>query len=212
VTLPDPDTLLVFIAASLALYIAPGPDMIYVISRSLGLGQRAGLLSCIGIFAGLLTHMAGAVLGLSALLLVWPLAYAVVQWVGVAYLVYLGLRTLSGRGEVQIGDATHGNESTWRLIRQGYLVNLLNPKVALFFLAFLPQFADPVRGPVASQLLALGLLFNLGGIAWMASLALLAGGLGDWLARRRHIWVWQRWLTGLALIGLAAQLAFGARR
>ena len=210
--LPDSATLLIFIAASLALYVSPGPDMIYVLSRSLGQGRRAGLLSCIGIAMGLLTHMTAAVLGLSTLLELWPIAYAAVQWLGVAYLLYLGVRTLMGGRAVALGAGSAARTPAWRLVRQGYLVNLLNPKIALFFLAFLPQFVDPARGPLAPQLLTLGLLFNFGGIVWMASLALLAGGLGDWIAARPRIWAWQRWLTGCALIGLAAQLAISGRR
>lgn len=210
--LPDIDTLLVFAAACLALYLAPGPDMLYIASRSLGQGRRAGLLSCIGIAAGLLVHMTGTALGLSTLLALWPVVYAIVKWLGVAYLFYLGIRTLLARDPVHVDPAATAHDSAWRIVRQGFLVNLLNPKIALFFLAFLPQFVDVARGAFAAQMFFFGLLFNAGGFVWIVLLALGFGSLGDWLARKPHVWTWQRRITGGLLVGLALQLAFSERR
>jgi len=212
VVLPDIDTLLVFAAACLALYLAPGPDMLYIASRSLGQGRRAGLLSCIGIAAGLLVHMTGAALGLSTVLALWPVAYAIVKWLGVAYLFYLGVRTLLARDPVRVDPAAPAHDSAWRIVRQGFLVNLLNPKIALFFLAFLPQFVDVARGAFAAQMFFFGFLFNAGGFVWIVLLALGFGSLGDWLARKPYVWTWQRRITGGLLIGLALQLAISERR
>ena len=209
--LPDTDTLLVFAAACIALYLAPGPDMLYIASRSLQ-GRRAGLLSCLGIASGLLVHMTGAALGLSTLLVLWPLAYAFVKWLGVAYLLYLGVRTFLERSPVHFDPAAPVRDGAWRIVRQGFLVNLLNPKIALFFLAFLPQFVDVARGAFAEQMLFLGLLFNAGGFLWIVLLAFGFGSLGNWLARRPHLWIWQRRITGGLLVGLALQLALSERR
>jgi threonine/homoserine/homoserine lactone efflux protein len=212
VVLPDTDTLLVFAAACVALYLAPGPDMLYIASRSLGQGRRAGLLSCVGIAAGLLVHMTGAALGLSTLLVLWPVAYAIVKWLGVAYLFYLGARTLLARDPVRFDPAAPARDGAWRIVRQGFLVNLLNPKIALFFLAFLPQFVDVARGAFAAQMFFFGLLFNAGGFLWIVLLALGFGSLGQWLARRPGVWTWQRRITGGLLVGLALQLALSERR
>jgi threonine/homoserine/homoserine lactone efflux protein len=211
-TLPDTDALFVFAAACVALYLAPGPDMLYIASRSLGQGRRAGLLSCLGIATGLLVHMTGAALGLSTLLVLWPLAYTIVKWLGVAYLLYLGVRMFLERGEVRFDPAAPVRDSAWRIMRQGFFVNLMNPKIALFFLAFLPQFVDPTRGDFAAQMFFFGLLFNAGGFLWIVALALGFGGLGSWMAQRPQLWTWQRRITGGLLVGLALQLALSERR
>lgn len=207
--MPDTATLSLFIAASIALYISPGPDMLYIASRSLSGGRRAGIISAFGTCTGLFFHTMAAALGLSALLIVWPLAYLVVKWLGVAYLAYLGVRILLDRQGP--GALTQGNRRQpgwWPVFRQGAFVNIMNPKIALFFLAFLPQFADVNAEAFTAQMLFFGFLFTAGGLLWTIFLALLFGGIGDWLNRRPAVWKWQRRFTGTVLLGLAAQLAF----
>jgi len=214
--LPDAATWTLFVAASIALYISPGPDMIFIASRSIGQGTRAGVWSALGINAGLLVHTVFAAFGLTALLAVSPIAYLVIKWMGVAYLVYLGVRTLRDGNGMRIDAATGPRHSAWRVFAQGALTNLLNPKIALFFLAFLPQFAPPeaVSGSAgfAALMVLLGVLFTAGGIPWAIGLAVLFGHLGRRLANRPRFWAWQRRITGTVLIGLAAHIALDSRR
>src|SRR5215210_1917104 len=160
--MPDAHSLLVFMAAALALNVTPGPDMLYVIARSTGEGRRAGIASALGIGAGTFVHIAALALGLSALLAAVPLAYDIIRWAGAAYLIWLGVRAIRYarvRGTSMVPEPA----SIGRIFRQGVITNVLNPKVALFFLAFLPQFVDPARGSPALQILVLGLLFDLSG-------------------------------------------------
>lgn len=204
--MPDPTTLAVFAAACLALYLTPGPDMLYIASRSISGGVRIGICSALGVTAGLLVHMTAAAFGLGAVLLLWPAAFLIVKWIGAAYLLYLGVKILLGPdGPVQVGSTSRS--PGWVAFRQGVLVNVMNPKIAIFFLAFLPQFVDPAVGDPTLQLLILGALFNAGGLAWVLIQALVFGRIGNWLARRPGVMKWQRRFTGTVLIGLAANLA-----
>lgn len=210
--IPDPSTLLLFFSACLALYVAPGPDMLYIASQSLGEGRRAGIVSALGVCSGLLVHTLGAALGLSALLGLSPIAYQLVKGLGVAYLIYLGARILFDHDPAPFGTAAGiPRRGAWHLYRQGALINLLNPKIALFFVAFLPQFVDP-SGPFVFQMLFFGLLFTISGLAWTVFLAVTFGRVGRWLSRHSEIWRWQRRFTGLLLIGLALHLAIADRR
>jgi threonine/homoserine/homoserine lactone efflux protein len=211
--IPDAATFGLFAAASLALYVSPGPDMLYIASRSIGQGRRAGLLSACGTCSGLLAHTTAAALGLTALFSAAPAAFLVIKWLGVAYLLYLGIGVLTGRGHSWsgAGPAVAGADP-WRIYAQGLLVNLLNPKIALFFLAFLPQFAGGAGDAFAARMVLLGALFTAGGLLWTAFLALAFGAAGDWLASRPAVWRWQRRFTGSVLIGLAAHLALSERR
>jgi threonine/homoserine/homoserine lactone efflux protein len=214
--LPDPATWTLFAVASLALYLSPGPDMIYIASRSIGQGTRAGVWSALGVSTGVLVHTVLAAFGLTALLAVSPVAYLVIKWLGIAYLVYLGVRTLLSKDDVPVKTANGNRRSARRLFAQGALTNILNPKIALFFLAFLPQFA-PAGATAASTgfaalMVLLGALFAAGGLAWTLFLAALFGRLGGWLTDRPRFWAWQRRFTGLVLIGLAAHIALDSRR
>src|SRR5919112_3699123 len=151
--MPAPETLAVFALASLALIAFPGPSVFYILARSFAGGRRAGLVSMLGVETGGLIHVAGATLGLSALLASSAVAFGVVKYAGAAYLVWLGISRLRAKEPPELPPMPDG-----RVFRQGVLVNVLNPKTALFFLAFLPQFVDPGAGPVAPQMLVLGTL------------------------------------------------------
>jgi threonine/homoserine/homoserine lactone efflux protein len=155
-TMPDLATLLLFAGSAATLVLIPGPNLIYIVTRSVEAGRRAGLASVMGIEAGTMIHVAAAAFGLSALLASSAVAFEVVKYAGVAYLVYLGVRALRTGGEPEPAAAPAGMRRT---VAEGMLVNVLNPKVSLFFLAFLPQFVDPERGAAATQVLVLGAVF-----------------------------------------------------
>jgi threonine/homoserine/homoserine lactone efflux protein len=207
-----------FLLATLALNLTPGPDMLYVIARSVGQGRRAGVMSALGIGGGTLVHMAALALGLSTLLLSVPVAYDAVKYVGAAYLAYLGVRTLLSRGSMldESGDDVEGEralaqnqEVNYRAIfRQGVITNVLNPKVALFFIAFIPQFVDPANGPIGWQVLLLGLIFNTSGTLVNSGVALIAGLFGDRLRTSKRVSTVQRWFTGTVFVGLAVRLVW----
>jgi threonine/homoserine/homoserine lactone efflux protein len=207
---PDPSTLLLFAGASLALIAVPGPSVIYIVTRSVEQGPRAGLMSMLGVEAGGLVHVAAAAAGLSALLASSATAFTVVKYLGAAYLIYLGVQKLRRRD----GDwrAEPELRSRARLFRQGMLVNVLNPKTAIFFLAFLPQFVDPGGMPVAFQAMVLGLIFVAIAVVSDGAYALLAGTLGERLRRsvafRRRLDA----LSGYIYIGLGATAALGSHR
>ena len=179
--MPELHALLVFAAASLVLIVVPGPGVIYIVTRSLGQGRAAGLVSMLGVEAGNLVHVAAAAIGLSAVLASSAEAFTVVKYAGAAYLLYLGIRALLSRGEDVEAPASRGRR---RLFWQGLVVAALNPKTALFFLAFLPQFMDPSRGSVALQAAVLGALFVALATLSDAAYAVLAGSAGGWLRRR----------------------------
>jgi threonine/homoserine/homoserine lactone efflux protein len=208
---PDANALLLFAGAGLLLNITPGPDILYVLGRSLSQGRSAGVVSALGIGAGCLVHVLAAALGLSALMLAVPGAYDAIRLAGAAYLVWLGLRALrssAGALRVQALAAV----STRRIFWQGALTNALNPKVALFFLAFLPQFAAPERGPLAPQLLLLGAIFTVNGTLVCVAFALAASRLGDWLRSRFAVTRLLDRATGVLFIALGVRLALLGRR
>lgn len=210
-SLPDGSTLLLFMTAALALNVTPGPDMLYVVARSVGEGRASGVISSLGIAAGCLIHTLAVALGLAGLLRAVPIAFEIVKWMGAAYLVWLGVRALRTRGHSS-GHAAVAPASMAAVFRQGMLTNVLNPKVALFFLAFLPQFVDPERGPVAVQIVSLGLLFNVSGTIVNIIVAVLASGAGAWSRRRFGESVVLRRMTGVLFIGLGVRLALLERR
>ena len=205
--MPDSHSLLLFMTAALTLNLTPGPDMLYVATRAAGEGRPAGIVSALGIGAGTLVHIALVALGLSALLRSVPLAYDAVRLAGAAYLVWLGVRALrSGEGGAaapRLAPASLGG-----IFRQGVVTNVLNPKVALFFLAFLPQFVDPARGDAALQIVALGLLFDFSGTLVNVAVALLASGAAARLRADGRAAGWLRRASGVLFIGLGARLAW----
>jgi threonine/homoserine/homoserine lactone efflux protein len=209
--MPDPHSLLVFIAAGLMLNITPGPDVLYIVGRSISQGRVAGIVSALGIATGCLCHLAAAALGLSALMVTLPLAFDAVRYAGAAYLVWLGLRAMASRSsplQVQRADTA----PLGRVFRQGMLTNVLNPKVALFFLAFLPQFTNGARGSLPLQIILLGLLFIANGTMVCILYAIAASRLGDWLRTRYDIATWLNRAIGGLFVGLGLRLALGDRR
>jgi threonine/homoserine/homoserine lactone efflux protein len=207
----ETDGLLLFVLATLTLNVTPGPDMLYVIARAAGQSRSAGVVSALGIAAGLLVHTLLVAGGLAGLLLAAPAAFEVIKYAGTFYLFYLGVRMLTSHRRAEDGPRV-AQRGLGSVFVQGALTNLLNPKVALFFLAFLPQFADGSRGPVAPQILALGLLFNLLGTTVNVVVALAASFAGGRFKSRMGDSAALRWLTGGALIGLGVRLALLERR
>jgi threonine/homoserine/homoserine lactone efflux protein len=205
----DASRLALFLAAAAALLVVPGPAVLYVVTQSIGGGRRAGVASAGGIFTGTLVHVAAATAGLSALLASSELAFDAVKLAGAAYLVVVGVRRLAGREPVELAEAER-RRGLVPLYREGIVVNVLNPKTALFFLAFLPQFVDPSR-PAWRQILALGLLFSILGLASDSAYALVAGTLGDWLRRSAGYARVQRYLSGIVFVALGAVAAFTGR-
>jgi threonine/homoserine/homoserine lactone efflux protein len=183
--MPDAATFALFAAACLAFLVIPGPSVFYIVTRSLVQGRRAGVTSMLGVQAGGLVHVVAAAFGVSALIASSAAAFTVVKYAGAAYLVFLGLRRLLSRsvGEAQLETAPRGPTSTSHLFLHGVVVNVLNPKTALFFLAFLPQFVDPSAGPVTPQMLVLGTMLVSLGVLSDGTYALLAAGAGNRVRR-----------------------------
>jgi threonine/homoserine/homoserine lactone efflux protein len=206
---PDPSHLLLFVGAALLLLVVPGPSVLYVVTQSVSHGRRAGIASVAGITTGTLVHIAAATVGLSALLASSAVAFDVVKYLGAAYLIVIGVRRLAGLERTQ-DERTRGPRNLGRLYRQGIVVNTLNPKTALFFLAFLPQFVDPSRGVAWVQILLLGLLFAMLGFLSDGTWALVAGTLGDRLRRSRRFPGIQRYVSGSVFVGLGAVAALSA--
>jgi threonine/homoserine/homoserine lactone efflux protein len=206
VTLFAPAQLLTFVAAGLLLNVAPGPDLLYIIARSLNQGRRAGVVSALGISAGCLVHTAAAALGISVLLRASPLAYDVLRYAGAAYLIWLGLRALATRATTQSMPAVDG-AALKRVFWQGFATNVLNPKVALFFLAFLPQFADPARGSVALQIAILGSIFIFDGFWVCFGVAHGAAAAGGWIVRKSGAVTALNRASGAVMLGLGLNLA-----
>ena len=199
-------TLGVFAAAAFLLLMTPGPAVLYIVTRSVERGRRAGLISVLGICTGTLAHVAAAALGISALIAASPYAFNVLRYLGAVYLIVLGIRTLTRR-ETAADAVGAPRASLRRIFAQGVIVNLLNPHTALFFFAFLPQFVDPSKGAVPLQIVTLGLLFVLMSAMTDAVWAIGAGTAGDWIRRNRKFARAQRYVTGSALIGLGAVAA-----
>jgi threonine/homoserine/homoserine lactone efflux protein len=205
--IPEPASLALFVLAALALLVVPGPAVLYVVARSIHQGRRAGLASVLGIHVGTLVHIAAATVGLSALIASSAAAFTVVKIAGAVYLVGLGLWTLfSRRPEADV--ALGGERNLRRAFMQGIVVNVLNPKTALFFLAFLPQFVDRDASHPAVQIAVLGILFALLGLLTDSLWAIAAGTAGGVLRRSRRFVRTQRYVTGTVYVGLGVATAF----
>jgi threonine/homoserine/homoserine lactone efflux protein len=209
---PGAGNLGLFISAALVLLLVPGPAVLYIVARSVEQGRFAGFVSDLGIHSATLVHVAAASLGLSAILASSALAFSVVKYAGAAYLIWLGLRKIFGRVEAADASVTVQSHGYARLFRDGFVVNLLNPKTALFFLAFLPQFVEGERGHVAMQIAVLGLLFTVLGFMTDGCYALAAGTAGNWLKRSRGYLKFERYVSGVLFIGLGLTAAFAGNQ
>ena len=206
--MPDASTLLLFVGASLALLAIPGPAVIYVLTRSLDQGRTAGLVSVLGVETGTFAYALAAAVGLTGLIAASEVGFTIVKYAGAAYLVYLGVRKLLSREE--LADAPPAAHS--RLYLNGLLVQLLNPKIAIFFLAFLPQFVDRADGSIALQILLLGTIFTVLAILSDGAYVLLAGVVGGWLRGSRRARRGLAKLSGGIYVGLGVSAALSGSR
>lgn len=204
------ETLLVFAPAALALNLTPGNDMLFCLGQGMRSGARAGVAASFGIAAGGMIHTLAAALGLAALLAAHPGAFEAIRWAGIAYLVFLAVQTFRSPG-LLLAPAAGRQSTPWRAFREAVMVNVLNPKVAVFILAFLPQFVDPARGSTFLQFVLLGLVFNVGGTVANLLVGIFAGRLSGWLAGRARVARAFQMATGGIFLMLAARLAFERR-
>ena len=209
--MPDAGTLLVFGAAALALIVVPGPAVLYIVSQSIDRGRLAGFVSALGIAVGALVHVCAAAVGLSSILVSSATAFNVVKYAGAAYLIAMGVWTIAKRPD----DGGPGRPPSERRLRrrfaQGVVVNVLNPKTALFFFAFLPQFVDPDKGAPALQIGVLGLVFVLLAVTSDSLWALAAGTASERLRGSRRFLSVQRYVSGSVFVGLGALTAVAKR-
>jgi threonine/homoserine/homoserine lactone efflux protein len=207
----DLPTFLTFYTAVLALQLAPGPDMVLLLSRGVGQGRRTAVLTAVGmtLVAGLI-QLPLLALGVTSLIQASPLAFDLLRWAGAAYLIWIGAKLLIGsfRGTHRLARKAAAPISDAAALRQGMINNLTNPKAMVFMLAFLPQFVDPTNGwPVTAQLLFLGAVQKLSGFFVLGGVALGTGTIGDWLSRRPGLIAWQERFAGLIMVGLGLRLA-----
>ena len=210
--MPDPASLIAFAAIALGMVLTPGPNMVYLVSRSISQGRAAGLISLGGVALGFVFYMLCAALGITALVMAVPYAYDTLHIMGALYLLYLAWQALkpNGRSVFQVRDLP--KDSPRRLFAMGFLTNLLNPKIAVMYLSLLPQFIQPGHGSVLAQSLILGTTQIAISISVNAVIALAAGSVAGFLASRPAWLKWQRWLMGTVLAALALRLATEARR
>ena len=203
---------LVFFAAAVLLNVSPGADHVFILGRTLAQGRRAGFLSSWGVGTGAMLHVLAAAFGISAILAASATAFTIVKLAGAAYLIWLGARALWSRHElVPTGAHQLQHASPWAIYRQGMIVDLLNPKVAVFFMAFLPQFVDPLAGHAGLQMIALGAVVIVVGVVWETVLIFGAGALSARLRAQPRIARWINRICGATFIGLGVRLAVERR-
>ncbi|MEP6837540.1 MAG: LysE family translocator [Bradyrhizobium sp.] len=210
--MPHITTLLAFALVSLGIVLTPGPNMIYLISRSLTQGPAAGIVSLGGVALGFLFYMLCAAFGITALLFAVPYAYDALRFAGAAYLLWMAWQALRPGGRSPFQVKTLQVDGPRKLFAMGFVTNLLNPKIAMLYLALLPQFIDPAVGSVLTQSLVLGTIQTVISVGINAVIALTAGSIATFLGTRPTWLLVQRWLMGTVLAGLAVKLAFEARR
>jgi len=205
------DTLVIFFLSCFVLCITPGPSIVYVLSRSVGQGRSAGVYSALGLAAGNLFHAVAAGLGLSFLLVYSPIAFLIVKILGALYLIYLGIRVFFSHQNLLQPQKASSKKKDARIFSQGFLIEVLNPKAALFFISFLPQFVDASKGSPALQMFVLGCIFLLTALPVDLSVAITGGTIAKHLMHYSMVEKAQRWLSGTVLIGLGLRLAFSER-
>jgi len=206
----EPTTLLTYMAASIAIILAPGPAQALVLARSINEGAKDGILTGIGLNIGTIVHAIAAALGLSAILATSATAFTIVKFLGAGYLVYLGVQALRSKTPLD-RQAQITSANSRQAFRKAVITGILNPKVAIFFLAFLPQFVNPARGFVFLQFLILGLILALLDICYESVLASIAGRLSNWFMQSPRFALWRQRATGAVLIGLGVRLALTER-
>jgi threonine/homoserine/homoserine lactone efflux protein len=212
--MPTLPTIALFMVTALALNLTPGPAILFILSRCLGQGRAAAVVSVFGLATASIIQAVAAAFGLSALFAYSPFAFDLIKYCGAAYLVYLGVSGFlqGGIGGIIARSDNHARSSLLTAYWQGFLTDLLNPKLLLFFFSFLPQFVDPTRGEPAVQMLVLGFVFQLTGVPTNLAVAFAGGALARLLARR-PIWARiQNWCASTILIGLGIRLAFSEQR
>lgn len=204
---------LLFFSAALALNLSPGPDLIYILSQTIAQGRRVGTASALGVCTGALVHVIAAALGLSAILATSALAFSVVKYVGAAYLIYLGIQSLRSAGtSFDVSHIKTPKASPWQAFKQGVLIDILNPKVAVFFMAFLPQFVRPELGHTSTQIIGLGVLVVLVAIVVEVVFVLAAARTTSILRNNRRLSIWLDRVLGSILITLGIRLALSENR
>lgn len=215
--MPSADTLIAFLGVSILLGLTPGPDNIFVLLQSAQRGWRAGMAVVVGLCCGLVVHTGAVALGLAAVFAASAVAFTVLKLLGAAYLAYLAWQALraplpsAGPDAAAKGAASTSAPSLWRMVGRGMVMNLSNPKVLVFFLAFLPQFADPVRGAMGGQLMALGLVFIVATLLVFGAIACFSGVFGSLLLRSPRAQQWLNRVAGVVFLGLAVRLATSQR-
>jgi threonine/homoserine/homoserine lactone efflux protein len=205
--MPSTANLLAFSLISLGMVLTPGPNMIYLVSRTLCQGVGAGFLSLAGVGVGFLLYMLAAAFGITVVLMSVPLAYDVLRWGGAAYLAYLAWQAIKPGGRAPFSVRSLPADPPWRLFSMGRVTNLLNPKIAVMYVSLLPQFIDPRRDDVLSQTLVLGTAQSLISLSVNSCITLMAGGVSRFLQRRPRWVLAQRWLMACVLLGLALRMA-----
>lgn len=204
------ETASLFFAASVALALAPGPDNIFVLTQSALYGQKAGFVVTLGLCTGLLVHTTAVAIGVAAVFATSAVAFNLLKLFGAVYLLYLAWRSFRA-GASRIERPGGGRLMVHQLYVRGIIMNVTNPKVTIFFLAFLPQFADPSLGPVAPQVFSLGAIFMIATLIVFGAVAFFSGFLGDWLRQSHRAQVVMNRLAGAVFAGLALRLAFAER-
>lgn len=201
------DTLLVFFLASLVLAITPGPDNLFVLAQAAQKGKKAGITITLGLSTGIIVHTSAVAFGVAALFQASTLAFSILKTIGAGYLLYLAYLSFTANSEEGKASRKAVELSTMQLYRRGIVMNVTNPKVSIFFLAFLPQFTDPQHGPLVLQFFILGALFILSGLIVFGCISVLAGQLGEYLRRSTHAERYLNRLAGTLFVGLAIKLA-----
>ena len=206
------ENLYLFFIASLLLNLTPGNDMIYVASRSISQGIKAGIISALGVFIGCFVHIIAAVFGLSIIIAKSAFLFELIKYLGAGYLIYLGIKALITKSDFNKDITTLAPVHKWKLLKQGIITNALNPKVALFFLSFLPQFIQIGSPLYKLQLFSLGLWFDLQGTLILITVAYLLGKTSNFIKNNQKFWRVQEKITGLILIGLGIKVALSSKK
>lgn len=202
-------TLLTYMAACSVIILIPGPAQALVLTNSIGSGKRAGIITAVGLNLATIFHAVTAALGLSAILAASATAFSIVKFIGAAYLIYIGIKTFRTKEETVV--SSNGKNNTSKTLTKAFITGVFNPKVAIFFLAFLPQFVDPKSGYVLIQFLLLGIILGIMDVIYESMLVILFTTASKWFLQNQRFTTWRRRITGSVLVGLGLQLAFARR-